>query len=235
MTRQSAQLENTSNRIVREMAVALGKPEGIELVDRYTKGCAGVGLCNLGCGLDLKGNMVNSFLPIGLASGRLTVLTECEALSLDGERARGRYRARSLGVVLRDFSSGRVVRRLRVRARSFVIAAGAFFSSAVLLRSHDLPGRGRIGTKVFLQPHAQIFALFDRPVTRPGVMENGRYLPYNGVPALYNFTGFLEKERFFWLASILLPANFASFVSNLPADEHLALMRRFRVGRSRRR
>lgn len=64
VTRQTRKLENRSNAVVREMASALGKPEGLELVERYTQGCAGAGLCSFGCGFDLKGNMINSFLPM---------------------------------------------------------------------------------------------------------------------------------------------------------------------------
>jgi hypothetical protein len=107
------------------------------------------------------------------------------------------------------------------------VAAGAFFSSSLLLKNREIPRRERVGAKVYLQPHAQIFALFDEPMTRPGVMEDNQYIPYNGVPAIYNFTGFLKEHRFFWLASILFPANLASFISHLPPDEHIKIMRRF--------
>jgi choline dehydrogenase-like flavoprotein len=107
------------------------------------------------------------------------------------------------------------------------VAAGAFFSSNVLLRSPNLPNRRSIGQKIYLQPHAQIFALFDEPVTQPGTFENGQYVPYNGVPAIYNFLGFLREHHFWWLASILYPASLASFVSNLRPDEHFELMKRF--------
>src|SRR5688572_18979865 len=56
VTRQSKQLENRPNAIVREMASALGKADDLVTVNRYTSSCAGVGLCNFGCGVDLKGN-----------------------------------------------------------------------------------------------------------------------------------------------------------------------------------
>src|SRR5215207_6024109 len=89
VTRQSADLENRPNAVVRQMAQALGKPDDLVLVNRYTSGCAGVGLCNFGCGLDLKGNMNNSFLALALATGNLTVLTDCEAKSVVGDEAKG--------------------------------------------------------------------------------------------------------------------------------------------------
>jgi hypothetical protein len=69
--------------------------------------------------------------------------------------------------------------------------------------------------------------LFDEKATSRGVMDGDRYLPFNGVPAIYNFTGMLQEHRYFWLASTLFPASLATWTSHLPPDEHLALMRRF--------
>ncbi len=227
VTKQTTELENESNAIVRRMGAALGKPDGVELVERYTQGCAGAGMCSFGCGFNLKGNTANSFLPVGLETGNLTVLTECEAHGIEGARRAGGFRAEAVGVTLRDFSSGKVTRKASVRARRFVFAAGAFFSSGLLLANRNLPGRERIGAKVHLQPHAQIFALFDHAVTKRGQMKDGQYIPYHGVPAIYNFTGFLREHRFFWLSSILFPANLASFISHLPPQEHFEIMRQF--------
>jgi hypothetical protein len=169
--------------------------------------------------------MTNSFLPIGLDTGRLAVLTEAEAHGLEGFPS-STFRATALAATVRDFTTGRVAARPRIRARVFVLAAGAFFSSALLLRTKGL-ARGRVGHKVWLQPHAQIFALFDDKVTSRGVTDGDRYLPYNGVPAIYNFTGRLREHRYFWLASTLFPASLATWTSHLPPDEHLSLMRRF--------
>jgi choline dehydrogenase-like flavoprotein len=227
VTRQSASGENRPNAIVREMAHALGRPDGLHLVHRYTAGCAGVGLCNFGCALDRKGTMLNSFLPRGLETGRLTILTECEAHGLDGESRAGVYRASGVKVTCRSAETGALAGRITVRAKAFISSAGAFFTSALLLRSAHLPHRDRIGARVFLQPHAQVFAMFDDPVTRRGELVDGRYVPANGVPAIYNFLGFLPDRRFWWLASILFPANLAALVSHLPVGEHASIMRRY--------
>ncbi len=227
ITAQEKELENEPNSIVREMAAALGRPEGLEYVARYTKGCAGAGMCNFGCGFDLKGNMINSFIPLGLGTGNLTVLTECEAQGINGIKRDRSFRATQLEVAIRNHKNGKVIQRGQIKAKTFVLAAGSFFSSALLLRNRELPGRDKSGAKIYLQPHAQIFALFDRPITRRGVMKEGQYIPYNGVPAIYNFTGFMKEHKFFWLASILFPANLASFISYLPPGEHFAIMRRF--------
>jgi len=101
VTQQTIDLENRPNAVVRKMAQALGKPDDLVLVNRYTSGCAGVGLCNFGCGVDLKGNMNNSFLPLALATGNLTVLTDCEAKSVVGEEAKGSWTASAVAVAVR--------------------------------------------------------------------------------------------------------------------------------------
>jgi choline dehydrogenase-like flavoprotein len=226
VTRQTADLENRSNAIVRQMAAALGRPDGLELVQRYTRGCRGTGLCNLGCGFDLKGTMTNSFLPLALETGNLTVLTECAAVRFEGQASGRRFRAGALHTVLRDFSTGAVVARPTIRARHFILAPGAFFSSALLMQTRAI-ARRPVGRKVWLQPHAVVYALFDEPVTMRGRVEAGRHLPFNGVPAIYNFTGMLRERRYSWFASVLHPASLATYAAHLPPDEHLALMSRF--------
>jgi choline dehydrogenase-like flavoprotein len=226
VTRQSKDLENRANAIVREMASALGKPDDLVTVNRYTSGCAGIGLCNFGCGVDLKGNMINSFLPLALETGNLTVLTDCDAEGIVGQQGRSGWEASEVAVSLKDVAN-KTAKRTLIRTRNVVVAAGAFFSSTLLLRSPNFPNRQAIGRKIYLQPHAQIFALFDQPVTKPGTIQSGQYVPYNGVPAIYNFLGFLREQHFWWLASILYPASLASFISNLKPDEHFEIMRRF--------
>ncbi len=222
VTPQTRDLENRPNAVVRKMAHALGKPDDLVPVNRYTSACAGVGLCNFGCGVDLKGNMSNSFLPLALATGNLTVLTDCEAKSVVGEEVKGGWTASGVAVSPRDATQATVI-----NARRIIVAAGAFFSSAVLLRSPGFPNRQSIGQKVYLQPHAQVFALFDEPMTMRGVIKDDQYVPYNGVPAIYNFLGYLKEHHFWWLASILYPASLASFVSHLPPQEHFEIMRQF--------
>lgn len=222
VTRQTPDLENRPNAVIRKMAHALGKPDDLMLVNRYTSGCAGVGLCNFGCGADLKGNMSNSFLPLALTTGNLTVLTDCEVKSVVGDDAKGTWTASGVAVVSRDSKQATVI-----KARKIIVAAGAFFSSAILLRSPGFPNKQSIGQKIYLQPHAQVFGLFDEVMTTRGTIDGGQYVPYNGVPAIYNFLGFLREHHFWWLASILYPASLASFVSHLPPQEHFEIMRQF--------
>jgi choline dehydrogenase-like flavoprotein len=225
VTRQSVRQENRANAIVRQMAAALGHDDGLELAQRYTAGCRGTGLCTLGCGFDLKGTMVNSFLPLGLETGNLTIVTECEAVSLEAERSRGGGRAVALQAVLRA-AGGAVPVRLRIRAKCFVSATGSLPTSALLMRSRLRHARCP-GGRVSLQPHGIVHAIFDEPVTYRGCRDDGRYLPMNGVPAIYNFTGLLRQRGYYWFASSVHPSSLAAYTAHLPAEEHRLVMKRF--------
>jgi choline dehydrogenase-like flavoprotein len=226
LTRQSVRQENRANAIVRQMAAALGCEAGLELAQRYTAGCRGTGLCTLGCGFDLKGTMVNSFLPLGLETGNLTVVTECEAVAFETEPSCGGLRAVALHAVLRDSARSAASTRLRIRARSFVSATGSLPTSALLLRSRLRASTGP-GDTVSLQPHGIVHAVFDEPVTHRGRIEDGRQLPMNGVPAIYNFTGLLRERHYYWFASSVHPSSLAAYTAHLPPDEHRSVMARF--------
>ncbi|NNG15029.1 MAG: FAD-binding protein, partial [Gemmatimonadales bacterium] len=104
--------------------------------------CFGCGNCNIGCGWDRKLSMLDHTLPAGqLPSirGKLRILAECEAMRLRSvSRGRG---GRSVSEVEAVFSDGR---RVAVRAKQFVVSAGAINSSHLLLRS----GIGGIGSSL---------------------------------------------------------------------------------------
>jgi hypothetical protein len=53
----------------------------------------------------------------------------------------------SAATAVRDFATGRIVARPQIRARIFVLAAGAFFSAALLSRTPALV-RSRAGRKI---------------------------------------------------------------------------------------
>lgn len=242
-TPQPESLGNRNNLLVRDMAEALARGDGLRGKRRFTSGCAGAGMCVLGCAYGLKAHMVNTYLPLGLRTGRLTILTETEVLGIEGTlvpddgRSGGptghavevRGRAASGRV---DPTAGRgpvpPARDVIVRPRAVVVAAGAVASSALLLRCDFIRRRDNIGRDVRLQPHAQLYALFDDPVGEPpGVLPDGQVV-HGGVPSIYNFDAFLASDRFAWHAATLLPAAFALYLRHFPPAEHAWFMERFR-------
>jgi hypothetical protein len=82
--------------------------------------------------------MTNSFIPLGLESGNLTVLTDSEAVGFDGETVAGGFRATALKAVLRHPVNGSAIANLALRARYFVVAAGALASTTFLRRTPAL-------------------------------------------------------------------------------------------------
>ena len=144
--------------------------------------------------------MSNSFLPLALATGNLTVLTDCEAKSVVGEEDKEGWTASGVAVSPRDAGSRSAT---AIKARRIIVAAGAFFSSAVLLRSPSFPNRQSIGQKIYLQPHAQVFGLFDEPMTTRGTIEDGQYVP------LQRRSGHLQLPGFFKGAPLLVAGEYS--------------------------
>jgi hypothetical protein len=170
--------------------------------------------------------MANSFLPAALETGNLTVQTDCEAIAFDGNRTRSGFRATALHVVSRDAATGGPISRFAIKARFFVVACGAIHSAALLLRTRGFTSRPN-AQKVWLQPHAAIHALFDEPVTHGSTGKTESQLPFNGVPAIYNFTGMLRDRGYCWFSSVQHPASLATCTAHLAPADHLALLSRF--------
>ena len=103
-------------------------PTLVDSVNANISGCAGCGYCNIGCKYDRKLSMLVSILP-GIQSkfgkDSLEIVAGCEAVKLirTGER---------ITAVECEFRNGR---RITVRGKTFVVAAGAVSSSILLLKS----------------------------------------------------------------------------------------------------
>ena len=97
-------------------------------VDANIQGCLGCGYCNIGCAYGRKLSMLDTVLPIAQEMfGReaLRIYSGCEAIKLKG-------RGRHISAVLCQLPDGR---RIEVRGKTIIIAAGAVSSSLLLLRS----------------------------------------------------------------------------------------------------
>jgi choline dehydrogenase-like flavoprotein len=104
-------------------------------------GCAGNGLCNIGCGAERKRNALQVYLPDAIGHG--TVLVPEAAVE---EVVTGAGAGKVVVDHLRVFLS-RSGAHVRVRAKHFVLSAGAVASSYLLLRSPSvraITDRGRL-------------------------------------------------------------------------------------------
>lgn len=121
-------------------------------------GCYGCGYCNIGCAFGKKQSMLDTMLPWGQREfgDRLRIMAECDVQRLRTLTGKPRMRALDLHARLSD---GRDV---TVRARTFVLAAGALGSSELLLRSGI--GRGRpVGRHLSFNMLTPVFAEFPEP------------------------------------------------------------------------
>jgi choline dehydrogenase-like flavoprotein len=119
-----------------------------DTIRRNVKGCANLGYCGLGCPLDAKQSMLVTTLPDALARGA-TLLTRvrAERLVVDGDRVTA---LEGRGMDASGTAPG--PHRVTIRARTFVAAAGAIGTPALLLRSGVPDPHGVVGRRTFLHP-----------------------------------------------------------------------------------
>ncbi|CAG1009376.1 cholesterol oxidase [Burkholderiales bacterium] len=137
---------NANNAALARGAAKLGIPSGV--IRRNVRGCWNLGYCGLGCPTNAKQSMLVTTLPSALSRGaKLVTRVRAERLVVAGERV-DRLEARALD------ASGTTptARRVVVRARSYVAAAGAIGSPALLLRSGVPDPYGLVGRRTFLHP-----------------------------------------------------------------------------------
>jgi choline dehydrogenase-like flavoprotein len=164
------------------------------------KGCQGLGLCNSGCGSERKLNALQVHLPRALAQGTELVPN---ARVVDFELSPAGSRVEAVLVELDG-------RRERLKAKEFVLCAGAIASSALLLAAPQLNGRLAaqgipVGKRFSANVGSPLFARFRRVVQeRPSLQISHYYLPPDAG------AGFLIES---WFAppgslSVVMPGYF---------------------------
>jgi len=149
---------NENNDLLRRGADKLGIRA--QAISRNVKGCWNLGSCGLGCPTNAKQSMLVTTIPAALDGGA-TLLTETRAERL--HLANGRVQ----GLECRPCEpNGRVgsAPMTTVRARHYVLAAGAINTPAVLLRSQAPDPHSRLGTRTFLHPVVMSAAVMDQKV-----------------------------------------------------------------------
>ena len=149
---------NHNNRALYDGCRALGWTA--EPLRRNVRGCARTGFCGLGCPIDAKQSMLVTYLPDAMDHGA-TVLSRCRVERLDFAAGQATV---AHGALLDASGRDPTGCSVRVRAKRFVLAAGAIGTPALLLRSgapdpHQLTGR-----RTFLHPVVVSAAAFAAPV-----------------------------------------------------------------------
>ena len=206
---------NANNNVLARGAEKLGI--GFGHIRRNVKGCWNLGYCGMGCPTNAKQSMLVTTIPAALDRGatlysrlradrlrfegnRISAL-DCLALGPDGIHPSGR--------------------RLHLRARHFVIAAGAIGSPALMLRS-GIPDPYRLlGKRTFLHPVVISSALMPEAINgyagAPQSIYSDHFLPQTAPDGPLGFK--LE-------APPLHPVLFATTLQGFGAG-HARLMREF--------
>jgi len=137
---------NANNDLLRRGCEKLGIATGA--IQRNVKGCRNLGYCGMGCPTNAKQSMLVTTIPAALERGATLVqrarvarlvFARDRVVSLEAHGIAGNGAAPSAF-------------RVRVRARHFVLAAGAIGSPAVLLRSAAPDPQLTLGKRTFLHP-----------------------------------------------------------------------------------
>jgi choline dehydrogenase-like flavoprotein len=204
----SPHLQRGADKFV-EGAEALGlsgPPNEVDVVATNISNCPGSGYCNIGCPYGTKLSMLDKVLPDGqqyFGAERLRILPECRAERI--ETRDGRAEA-----VQARLSDGR---KLRVKANTVVVSAGAIASSWLLMESRI--AKGRAGRDVCFNMGSPITADFDDVLDSFDGVQISHYLqPEAG-------SGFVMES---WFNPVVSQAL------NMPGwlDDHRENMRRFR-------
>ncbi len=156
---------NRNNRLLWDGCKATGLEP--ELLRRNTKGCFKSGYCGMGCPVDAKQSMLITYLPDAIADGAL-VVSRCHVDRLVVEAGKV---ARAECTVIGDDGYAPTAKNLVVRAKRFILSAGAIGTPSILLRSALAPTGGMVGRRTFLHPVVGVSGLYADAVE-----------PYYGAP-----------------------------------------------------
>ncbi len=152
---------NENNEVLRRGAKALGVE--VATMRRNVVGCWNIGYCGMGCPTNAKQSMLVTTIPAALARGA-TLLTRTRAWRLEPESGTGGRIGALECIGLDARGTDPTPRRIVVRAKIFIAAAGAIGTPALLLRSKVPDPHGVVGKRTFLHPTVVSAALMPERV-----------------------------------------------------------------------
>jgi choline dehydrogenase-like flavoprotein len=149
---------NANNDVIRLGCEKLGYHW--KVIPRNVLGCWNLGYCGMGCPVNAKQSMLVTTIPATLdKGGELLYLARANRLLLDGDKVTG---LECLGMDERCVAPNG--RRIRVRARHYVLSGGGINTPAILLRSKAPDPSQRVGKRTFLHTVNFSAGLFDRVI-----------------------------------------------------------------------
>jgi len=135
---------NANNDVIRKGCEKLGLHWAV--IPRNVRGCWNLGYCGMGCPVNAKQSMLVTTIPATLdKGGELLYLARAERLQLKNGRVTGLECS-----ALDDRCVQPTGRKIKVKARHYVLAGGAINSPALLMRSQAPDPQKRVGKRTFL-------------------------------------------------------------------------------------
>jgi len=182
---------------------------GFELLPRNVSDCMLSGMCGLGCPVDAKQAMHLTYLPDAAAKGA-QLFANCRVARLD---RRGREVVRATADVLDEDTDRPTGRTITVRARRFILAAGAINTPRLLQRSAFPDPHAIVGRRTWIHPTLATAGHFDRKIE-----------PYFGAPQTVGSRHFAVR-----------PGKIGFFLETPPAQPMLAGLAHAGFGPAHRR
>jgi choline dehydrogenase-like flavoprotein len=169
---------NANNDLLRRGCEKLGIASGA--IQRNVTGCWNLGYCGMGCPTNAKQSMLVTTIPAALERGA-TLVHRARVARL--VLARDRVVALEANGIAGNGATPSA-HRVRIRAKHFVLAAGAIGSPGVLLRSRAPDPALTLGKRTFLHP----------TVVSAGVMAQ-KVEGYYGAPQTIYSDHFLDSQK----------------------------------------
>lgn len=149
---------NRNNRVLYDGCQALGFEASP--IKRNVRGCAHTGYCGMGCPIDAKQSMLVTYLPDAMDLGA-TILSRCRVsrIHFEGEKA-----VRLDGALLDAYGISPTGGTVTVRAKHFILAAGAIGSPSILIRSGAPDPHEVLGKRTFLHPVVAAVGIYKEPI-----------------------------------------------------------------------
>jgi choline dehydrogenase-like flavoprotein len=207
---------NRNNQILKDGVERLGYRGGPLRHNR--EGCVGSGFCELGCAYDAKLNAMRVMLPAAVKNGT-DIFADTKAIRLLHS---GRRITELLAETIPPAWSERAGHAgpLRIRAKHFVVSAGAIETPLLLQRSEIPDPHRRVGARLHLHPGLAAAGVFEDPV-----------YSWQGIPQSYECTEFLsfrhaDHRRIWILPNAAHPVGAATIMPGF-GQAHAERMRQY--------
>jgi choline dehydrogenase-like flavoprotein len=171
---------NENNDLLRRGALKMGIAAAA--IQRNVRGCWNLGSCGMGCPTNAKQSMLVTTIPAALDRGAmLLVQTRAERFEIKGSDIAALH---CTGVEINGAVAA-IAQRTVIRAKHFVLAAGAINSPALLMRSGAPDPHERLGQRTFLHPVVLSSAMFKQQVAgwqgAPQTIYSDHFLEVNPI------------------------------------------------------